>query len=224
MHCTCSSQDYEEEYESRQLNGVENDTVPIDTLKTVAVDVNDDDVPQESVCSSGYESNGTSASTGLSSAVEEAANTLQNCHMNTEREEVVKSAPAETVIRRPKNVSDKISSLQSQRASYPAAGKQALACSEQPNLNGSFGSSVNSSNASIERLTTTDDDEAASDAASAAAPSKPSKPLPEWVVVGESVLVRPYNWSGVISFIGTTQFASGKWIGVSLDAATGKAI
>lgn len=42
------------------------------------------------------------------------------------------------------------------------------------------------------------------------------------MVVGESVLVRPYNWSGIISFVGTTQFASGTWIGVSLDAPTGK--
>ena len=48
MHCTCTLQDYEEEYESRELNGVENDTVQIDTLKAIA-DVNDEDVPQEIV-------------------------------------------------------------------------------------------------------------------------------------------------------------------------------
>ena len=54
--------------------------------------------------------------------------------------------------------------------------------------------------------------------------SKPSKPLPEWVVVGESILVRPYNWSGLISFVGPTQFASGTWIGVTLDAPTGKKV
>lgn len=30
--------------------------------------------------------------------------------------------------------------------------------------------------------------------------------LPEWVTVGESVLIRPYNTSGVISFIGPTHF------------------
>lgn len=29
---------------------------------------------------------------------------------------------------------------------------------------------------------------------------------PEWVVTGESVLIRPYNLSGVISFVGTTHF------------------
>lgn len=30
--------------------------------------------------------------------------------------------------------------------------------------------------------------------------------MPDWVVVGESVLIRPYNTSGVISFIGQTHF------------------
>lgn len=30
--------------------------------------------------------------------------------------------------------------------------------------------------------------------------------MPEWVVVGESVLIRPYNTTGVISFIGPTHF------------------
>lgn len=53
---------------------------------------------------------------------------------------------------------------------------------------------------------------------------KPAKPLPEWMTVGESIQVRPYNWSGVISFIGPTQFAPGNWIGVTLDAPTGMKI
>lgn len=35
---------------------------------------------------------------------------------------------------------------------------------------------------------------------------KTEVPLPEWVTVGESVLIRPYNTSGVISFIGPTHF------------------
>lgn len=47
-------------------------------------------------------------------------------------------------------------------------------------------------------------------------------PLPEWVVVGESVLVRPYSYSGVIAYVGSTEFAGGNWIGVELDAPTGK--
>ncbi|KAL0106193.1 hypothetical protein PUN28_016124 [Cardiocondyla obscurior] len=47
-------------------------------------------------------------------------------------------------------------------------------------------------------------------------------PLPDWIVVGESVLVRPYSYSGVIAYVGPTEFASGTWIGVELDAPTGK--
>uniref|UniRef100_A0A1I8P0E7 Kinesin-like protein KIF13A n=1 Tax=Stomoxys calcitrans TaxID=35570 RepID=A0A1I8P0E7_STOCA len=46
--------------------------------------------------------------------------------------------------------------------------------------------------------------------------------LPDWVVVGESVLIRPYNTSGVISYVGTTHFQAGTWIGVELDTPTGK--
>ncbi|XP_055686060.1 kinesin-like protein KIF13A isoform X2 [Lutzomyia longipalpis] len=46
--------------------------------------------------------------------------------------------------------------------------------------------------------------------------------VPEWVVVGESVLIRPYNTSGVISFVGGTHFQGGTWVGVELDTPTGK--
>lgn len=34
--------------------------------------------------------------------------------------------------------------------------------------------------------------------------------------------IRPYNISGVISFIGQTHFQGGTWIGVELDTPTGK--
>ncbi|XP_076261045.1 kinesin heavy chain 73 isoform X3 [Rhynchophorus ferrugineus] len=47
-------------------------------------------------------------------------------------------------------------------------------------------------------------------------------PVPEWVAIGESVLIRPYNSSGVIAYIGETEFAAGTWIGVELDAPKGK--
>uniref|UniRef100_T1J0U1 Kinesin-like protein KIF13A n=1 Tax=Strigamia maritima TaxID=126957 RepID=T1J0U1_STRMM len=47
-------------------------------------------------------------------------------------------------------------------------------------------------------------------------------PLPNWMQMGESILVRPYNYSGIISFIGPTAFASGVWIGVELDMSSGK--
>ncbi|XP_050097120.1 kinesin-like protein KIF13A isoform X2 [Anopheles aquasalis] len=46
--------------------------------------------------------------------------------------------------------------------------------------------------------------------------------IPEWVLVGESVLIRPYNTSGVIAYVGGTHFQAGTWVGVELDTPTGK--
>ena len=45
---------------------------------------------------------------------------------------------------------------------------------------------------------------------------------PDWMVVGESVQVRPSNLSGLIRFVGNTDFAPGTWIGVELDTSQGK--
>jgi hypothetical protein len=47
-------------------------------------------------------------------------------------------------------------------------------------------------------------------------------PIPDWVVLGESVLIRPYNSSGVVAYIGGTDFSGGTWVGVELDAPTGE--
>lgn len=37
--------------------------------------------------------------------------------------------------------------------------------------------------------------------------SQTETPLPDWIALNESVLIRPYNHSGVISFIGPTHFS-----------------
>jgi hypothetical protein len=45
---------------------------------------------------------------------------------------------------------------------------------------------------------------------------------PDWLAVGESVQIRPSNLSGVVRFVGPTQFAAGVWAGVELDTSRGK--
>jgi hypothetical protein len=148
----------------------------------VEVHLNEDNGPQESVCSSGYGSNGTSM-LALFSANEDA-NSSRSCSVSTEEtpdhvgptpdaiaslsEEVAPIAAAAapspsppaaaTVVRRSKNSADKIAALQPHRASYPAAVLPSAV--DQVNLNSSFGGSVHSSssNVSIERLTATDDE------------------------------------------------------------------
>ena len=57
---------------------------------------------------------------------------------------------------------------------------------------------------------------------SPAATSDSHLDLPEWLVCGESVILRQSNYSGIIAFIGTTEFATGLWIGVELDAPLGE--
>ncbi|KAK7063154.1 Kinesin-like protein kif13b [Halocaridina rubra] len=52
--------------------------------------------------------------------------------------------------------------------------------------------------------------------------NKPLGPLPEWCELGESIQIRPYNYSGVIAYIGHTEFATGTWVGVELDVPMGK--
>ena len=52
--------------------------------------------------------------------------------------------------------------------------------------------------------------------------TKPIGPLPDWCIVGESIQIRPYNYSGVIAYIGHTEFAAGAWVGVELDVPMGK--
>ncbi|KAG8178989.1 hypothetical protein JTE90_012501 [Oedothorax gibbosus] len=46
--------------------------------------------------------------------------------------------------------------------------------------------------------------------------------FPSWLTVGESVMISPYNKTGVVAYLGPTHFAAGPWAGVELDTPTGK--
>ncbi|KAF8763626.1 Kinesin-like protein KIF13A like protein [Argiope bruennichi] len=46
--------------------------------------------------------------------------------------------------------------------------------------------------------------------------------FPSWLTVGESVMISPYNKTGVVAYLGPTHFAPGPWAGVELDTPTGK--
>jgi len=46
--------------------------------------------------------------------------------------------------------------------------------------------------------------------------------LPYWCQLGESVRIRPYDYTGIISFVGTTHFSKGVMVGVTLDLPMGQ--
>ncbi|XP_066600998.1 kinesin-like protein KIF13A isoform X2 [Prorops nasuta] len=136
-----------------------------------------------------------------------------------------KLPPGKVVRRRKGSSSSGRPTSSHHRASFPMVRPQLseskvaarLEQSLQPNM-----AYENGENSSSERI----DDDASSDKNSSFGSrhdlTRIEVPLPEWVVVGESVLVRPYSYSGVIAYVGATDFAPGTWIGVELDAPTGK--
>jgi len=52
--------------------------------------------------------------------------------------------------------------------------------------------------------------------------SQSSSKLPDWLIIGESIRISPDSKTGVIAFIGPTNFAPGIWVGVVLDTPQGK--
>ncbi|XP_076639864.1 kinesin-like protein KIF13A isoform X7 [Colletes latitarsis] len=133
--------------------------------------------------------------------------------------------PPGKVVRRRKTSTNTGRPTSSQhRASFPMVRPQLSESKTAARLEQSMHSNMpyeNGDNSSSERI---DDD--VSDKSSAFGSrhdlSRVETPLPDWVVIGESVMVRPYSYCGVIAYVGPTEFASGTWIGVELDAPTGK--
>ncbi|XP_070160502.1 kinesin-like protein KIF13A isoform X5 [Polyergus mexicanus] len=134
--------------------------------------------------------------------------------------------PPGKVVRRKKTCSGTGRPTSSQhRASFPMVRPQLseskaaarLEQTLQPNM-----SYENGDNSSSERIDADDVSDKSSAFGSRHDLTRMETILPDWVIVGESVLVRPYSYSGVIAYIGPTEFASGIWIGVELDAPTGK--
>lgn len=131
----------------------------------------------ESLCSSGYGSNGTSE-IALSSTQEDACSS-RSCSVSTTEETPDYTGPHTslplfnnsedsnqnptipipnngTVVRRSKASVDKLKNLSANRASCPTS---LIVAEQQLNLNSSFGSAhSSSSNISVERLTGTDDE------------------------------------------------------------------
>ncbi|KOX74799.1 Kinesin-like protein KIF13A [Melipona quadrifasciata] len=135
-----------------------------------------------------------------------------------------KLPPGKVVRRRKASASAGRPTSSQHRASFPMVRPQLSESKVAARLEQSMQPNIpyeNGDNSSSERI---DDD--VSDKSSAFGSrhdlSRVETPLPDWVIVGESVLVRPYSYSGVIAYVGPTEFASGTWIGVELDAPTGK--
>ncbi|EFN63762.1 Kinesin-like protein KIF13A [Camponotus floridanus] len=134
--------------------------------------------------------------------------------------------PPGKVVRRKKTCSGTGRPTSSQhRASFPMVRPQLSESKAAARLEQTLQSNMpyeNGDNSSSERIDADDVSDKSSAFGSRHDLTRVETLLPDWVVVGESVLVRPYSYSGVIAYVGPTEFASGNWIGVELDAPTGK--
>lgn len=111
-----------------------------------------------------------------------------------------------------------------QRQSYPAAVAVTNANSASPapvgvlpRSNSPADGGNQSSSSSEESLSVSANGDDAIDVSSTLEWTAPS-----WLVVGESVMISPYNKTGAVAFLGRTQFSPGLWVGVELDTPTGR--
>lgn len=112
--------------------------------------------------------------------------------------------------------------MQQQRASFPLSRPHLSECLVAQQLSSQLNQQNGDLNSSQDQLEGGEDADSGCSFGSRRDLHRISDtPIPEWVVVGESVLIRPYNSSGVIAYIGGTEFAAGHWIGVELDTPTG---
>ncbi|CAH0562408.1 unnamed protein product [Brassicogethes aeneus] len=125
------------------------------------------------------------------------------------------------VVRRKKSIKSK----NHQRSSFPQAKSSSITESKAARYLENKLSNLSGSNLSMNEDMDSSTDRLEEDSNFGSRPdlTKLSDvPVPDWVVLGESVLIRPYNSSGVVAYIGETEFANGTWIGVELDAPKGK--
>ncbi|XP_022234974.1 centrosome-associated protein 350-like isoform X3 [Limulus polyphemus] len=129
------------------------------------------------------------------------------------------------VQRRPKNTKK----YMDHRASYPAAAVSTSHPHTLPDL--SFELSRNNSDEAdwtTSKNNTSEDLDREDSVSNSSYESRPDHltssdiTLPSWLTVGESVMISPYNKTGVLAFLGATVFAPGVWAGVELDTPTGK--